>query len=77
MSFRTDKLQELINGSGLTQAEIDNRLGVANGMVSKYVRGIRNPSVDQLYRFWRAIGWTEAQIEQERFVDWYSINGTP
>jgi hypothetical protein len=33
------------------------------------------PTVEQLYRFLRAIGWTDDQLKQERLIDWYSING--
>lgn len=74
--FNTDKLQNELNKAGISQAELDNRIGVAGGMVSKYVRGVRTPTPETLYRFLRALGWTDKDIKNERLVDWYFLNGS-
>lgn len=74
-SFNNKRLGEAINKSGLSMNEVDRRLNLHVGLTSKYVRGVRSPSPEQLCRFLVAIGWTDDQLRQERLVDWYSING--
>jgi predicted transcriptional regulator len=75
MSFRNDRLEAELESRNISNTDLDRRLGVSLGMTSKYVGGRRTPTVEQLYRFLRAIGWTDEQLKQERFIDWYSING--
>jgi transcriptional regulator with XRE-family HTH domain len=76
MRFNEQRFNELIDSSGLSQGEIDKRMGVASGLTSKYTRGVRNPSPYQLYRFFDAIGLTAEQVEAERLVDWFIPNGS-
>lgn len=73
--FNNKKLRLELNSRGVSQIELDGRLGVSAGMISKYVRGVRSPSPEQLYRFLLALGWTDEQLKQERLVDWYTLNG--
>ena len=76
MSFRNDRLEIEMSSRDVSNSELDKRLNVAPGMISKYVAGKRTPTVEQLCRFLRALGWTDDELKQERFVDWYSLNGS-
>lgn len=70
--FNKEKLQTELNKRGISQLELDRRLGVKSGMVSKYTRGVREPSPEQLYRFLLAIGWTEESLKSELLINWYT-----
>lgn len=58
----------------MSQSDVAREMGVSRALPSKYIRGDRTPTVEQLYRFLRAIGYTDEQLKQERFVDWYSLD---
>lgn len=50
------KIRNLRKKRGLTQKELGKRLGILPELVSNYERGVRNPKIETLKKFARALG---------------------
>lgn len=72
-----NKLRELRKGSGLTQKQLSERLGVAKSVVSYYEQGSRFPSYDVLIKIARIFHVTTDYllgIEHNRVIDVTGLN---
>jgi transcriptional regulator with XRE-family HTH domain len=67
--WNSKRYKELLRDRGLTQAQVDKNLGVEPGLISKYMREVRTPTPEQLYRFLRAAGVTD--FTEDRLIDWF------
>ena len=71
----TNKLNNIIDNSGLKRQLIASELGLAQPRLSEKLHGRVYLFPDELIQILRVIGWTDEQLEQERLTDWYLING--
>lgn len=50
------KLVDALRVRGWSQGELERRLGVADGLVSKWTRGVRRPGLDYAFAIERLLG---------------------
>ena len=70
-SFNNTKLKVTIVGSGHTQKDIHDKIGIHRNTISQWVRGIATPSPNDLYRVLLVCGYTPDEIAQLKLVDFY------
>lgn len=61
MTTAASVLRQLLEMSGLSQAELARRAGMGRSLVSDYVRGVKEPGLSQLQRMAGAAG-LDAQV---------------
>ena len=71
--FNHMRLKLAIVGSGHTQKDIHDKIGIHRNTISQWVRGIATPSPDDLYRVLSACEYTQEQISDLRMVDFYPL----
>lgn len=63
---------KLINfriNNDMTQKELANKLGISQAMISKLESGDYNPSVEQLWKISKKLGWKFAVVFEEPIVE--------
>ncbi len=69
-------VEQILERSGLSKSELSARSGVSRSLIDDYLKGRRQPSVEQLERLGGAAGlrldiaWAEIEYEPRRDPSW-------
>lgn len=64
-----DRVQELMDEKGLTQAELGRRAGMSRSVINNLLRGIRNPSLLTALTVSRALGVSLDELTSGNILD--------
>lgn len=74
--FNHERFQTEVESRGISFNQLDVMVGRSKGMAYKYATQGNIPKPKLLYRYLLAIGFTENELESERLIDWYPLNGS-
>lgn len=49
MKIFCERLKELREDKGITKSQLEKEINVSNGLVGKWEKGLRTPTIDNLY----------------------------
>lgn len=74
--FNSLKLNSVIAGSGKSQVDIANELGVHCNTISLWVNG-KAPNPQRLVQVLRIAGMGDDDLKEQRILDWYTAPPAP
>ena len=73
MSFKHNRLNQVIAETGETKEELCAKMGKHATLLNPYLSGRTSPKPETLFQFLLAAGWTVDKISNTTFGEWFTI----